>query len=164
MFNIASWNIRGLNHTPKQSEVQQVVNENNLSVCAILESHVDIMALSKVCSNMFRSWEWSSNASMCVKGCRIILGWNKDVVDVLVVAQSNQAMHTKIFHKDDNKVMFCTFVYAGNNPMERRHLWTDLDLHKHVVRGSPWILMGDFNASLNMEDSHAGSSLLSSAM
>nr|GEW94020.1 zinc finger, CCHC-type [Tanacetum cinerariifolium] len=40
-------NIRGLNRTPKQSEVRQVVNENQLSVCVILESHVDISALSK---------------------------------------------------------------------------------------------------------------------
>nr|GEY24077.1 hypothetical protein [Tanacetum cinerariifolium] len=49
MFSLATWNIRGLNRTPKQSEVRQVVNENQLSVCAILESHVDISALSKDC-------------------------------------------------------------------------------------------------------------------
>ncbi|GJS22320.1 protein LAZ1 [Tanacetum coccineum] len=41
MFSIASWNIWGLNQTPKQSEVIQVVNENNLSVCGILKSHVE---------------------------------------------------------------------------------------------------------------------------
>ncbi|GJR67388.1 putative reverse transcriptase domain-containing protein [Tanacetum coccineum] len=125
-----SWNIRGLNRTPKQSEVRQVVNENNISVCAILESHVDILALTNVCSKVFRYWEWSSNASLCTKGCRIILGWNKDVVDVLVVAQSDQAIHTKISHKADNKILFCTFLYVGNKYMERRHLWAELDLHK----------------------------------
>ncbi|GJZ94055.1 putative RNA-directed DNA polymerase, eukaryota, reverse transcriptase zinc-binding domain protein, partial [Tanacetum coccineum] len=110
------------------------------SVCATLESHVDSMSLSKVCSKVFRCWEWSSNANLCTKGCRIILGWNKDVVDVLV------------------------FIYAGNNPMERRQLWSDLELHKNVVCGSPWILMGDFNVSLNIEDSFDGSSLMNSAM
>ncbi|GKA17635.1 protein LAZ1 [Tanacetum coccineum] len=45
--------------------------------------------------------------------CRIILGWDKDVVDVLVVAQSDQAIHSKITHKVDNKIIFYTFVYAG---------------------------------------------------
>nr|GEZ45073.1 hypothetical protein [Tanacetum cinerariifolium] len=47
---------------------------------------------------------------------------------------------------------------------ERRHLWTDLDLHKTVVRGMSWILLGDFNVALNMEDSLTGSSSMNSAM
>ncbi|GJW52081.1 RNA-directed DNA polymerase, eukaryota, reverse transcriptase zinc-binding domain protein [Tanacetum coccineum] len=108
MFSIASWNIQGLNRTLKQSEVRQVVNENHLSVYAILESHVDISTLFTVCSKVFRAWEWTSNASFCNKGCQIILGWNKDVVDILVVAQSSQAMHAKIIHRADNKFIFCT--------------------------------------------------------
>ncbi|GJY93983.1 RNA-directed DNA polymerase, eukaryota, reverse transcriptase zinc-binding domain protein [Tanacetum coccineum] len=141
-----------------------VVNENQLSVCAILESHVDIHTLSSVCSKVFRTWEWTTNMRFCSKGCRIILGWNKDVVDVLVVAQSSQAIHAKIIHKADQKVLFCTFIYAGNKPMERRILWTELALHRNVVRGVPWVLMSDFNVALNMEDKHAGYSSMDSAM
>nr|GEU48523.1 RNA-directed DNA polymerase, eukaryota, reverse transcriptase zinc-binding domain protein [Tanacetum cinerariifolium] len=53
MFSIASWNIRGLNRTPKQKEVRQVVNEN-LSVCAILESHVDVAAVYDICKKVCR--------------------------------------------------------------------------------------------------------------
>ena len=52
MYSIASWNIRGLNCTPKQSEVRQVINENSLNVCAILESHVDISKLERVCAKV----------------------------------------------------------------------------------------------------------------
>ncbi|GKD69680.1 hypothetical protein Tco_1323770, partial [Tanacetum coccineum] len=112
-----------------------VVNENQLSVCAILESHVDIHTLSSVCSKVFRTWEWMTNMMFYSKGCRIILGWNKDVVDVLVVAQSSQSIHAKIIYKADQKVLFCTFIYTGNKPMERRTLWTELALHSNVVRG-----------------------------
>ncbi|GKA13645.1 hypothetical protein Tco_0693291 [Tanacetum coccineum] len=90
--------IRGLNCTPKQSEVRQVVNENRLSICAILESHVDISALSKVYSKVFRSWDWTSNASLCSKGCRIILGWNLDVVNVMVVSQTSQEIIARGLH------------------------------------------------------------------
>ncbi|GJV71773.1 hypothetical protein Tco_1491768 [Tanacetum coccineum] len=123
-----------------------------------------ISVLSSVCSKVFRAWEWTSNASLCNKGCRIILGWNKDVVDVLVEAKSDQAIHAKIFHKADNKSMYCSFIYAGNNPLERHQLWADLGFHKNVVRGAPWIIMGDFNVALNMEDSFSGSSHMDSAM
>ncbi|GJW97300.1 hypothetical protein Tco_0179108 [Tanacetum coccineum] len=86
---------------------------SNVYICAILESHVDISSLSKVCSKVFWCWDWTSN---------------------------------------------------GNMQAERRVLWRDLGVHKHVVRGFPWILMGDFNVALNMEDTYSGSSSMNSAM
>ncbi|GJU28485.1 aspartic peptidase [Tanacetum coccineum] len=70
---------------------------------------------------VFRIWDWTSNASLCNKGCR-------------------------------------------NNPIKRRLLWAELGLHKNVVQGAPWILMGDFNVALNMEDNFSGSSSMDSAM
>nr|GEW00534.1 hypothetical protein [Tanacetum cinerariifolium] len=73
MFSIATWNIRGLNRAPKQYEVCQVVNKNQLSMRAILESHVDIATLSSICSKVFRSWDMTSNGRLCYKGCHIIL-------------------------------------------------------------------------------------------
>ncbi|GJS63489.1 RNA-directed DNA polymerase, eukaryota, reverse transcriptase zinc-binding domain protein [Tanacetum coccineum] len=130
----------------------------------ITESHVDISLLSQVCSKGFKAWDWTSNAKLCTKGCRIILGWNVDVVNVLVLSQTNQAMHVKIVHKASNKIMYCSFIYAGNKVSKRRVLWSELGLHKQVVRGCPWILLGDFNVALNLEDSYSGSSLLNSAM
>ncbi|GJX66944.1 putative reverse transcriptase domain, reverse transcriptase zinc-binding domain protein [Tanacetum coccineum] len=56
----------GLNHPLKQSEVPQVVNENNLSICAILESHVEVSSLANVCSKVFQTWEWTSNGDFNV--------------------------------------------------------------------------------------------------
>nr|GFA16005.1 hypothetical protein [Tanacetum cinerariifolium] len=129
----------GLNHAPQQSEVRQVVNENQLS-------------------------DWSSNANLCNKGYRIILVWNMDVVNILVLSQSNQAMHMKILYKATNNVIFCLFIYACNLPSEHRQLWSDLGMHKYVVRGFPWVLMGDSNVALNLEDFFSGSSTLNSAM
>nr|GEU79019.1 hypothetical protein [Tanacetum cinerariifolium] len=154
----------GLNRALKQSEVRHVVNENQLSVCAIIESHVDLFAISTVCSRVFCSWNWTSNANLCTKGYRIILGWNVDVVNVMVLSQTTQIMHVKVNYKATNKIIFCSFIYASNLPAERRLLWANLGLHKNVVRGCPWILMGDFNVALNLEDNYSVSSSLNSAM
>ncbi|GJY81165.1 RNA-directed DNA polymerase, eukaryota, reverse transcriptase zinc-binding domain protein [Tanacetum coccineum] len=164
MISIAAWNVRGLNRAPKQSEVRHVVNENQLTVCAILESHVDLSLLSTIRSRVFKTWDWTSNANLCSKGCRIILGWNTDVVNVMVHSQTSQAMHVKIIHKITNDIIFCAFIYAGNLPSERRYFWSDLEFHKNVVRGYPWTLMGDFNVALNLEDYFSGLSCLNSAM
>ncbi|GJX81113.1 reverse transcriptase domain, reverse transcriptase zinc-binding domain protein [Tanacetum coccineum] len=60
-----------------------VISENNLSVFAILESHVVKSKLMKMCSLVFRHWDWTSNGAWCSKGTRIILGWNhNEVLDV----------------------------------------------------------------------------------
>ncbi|GJR53871.1 hypothetical protein Tco_1404392 [Tanacetum coccineum] len=112
----------------------------NVYVCAILESHVELSVLANICSSVFRTWDWTSNASFCPKGCRIILGGNMDIVSVMGISQSR------------------------NVPSVRRHLWAELEVLKRVVRNMPWTLMGDFNVALNMEDVYAGSSTMNSAM
>nr|GEU31439.1 hypothetical protein [Tanacetum cinerariifolium] len=151
-------------HEDKGASTPSVVCENNLSICAILESHVDVSSLSLVCSKVFQNWDWISNVTLCNKGCRIILGWNKDIADVLLITQSNQVVHTRVVHKADNKFLYYSFIYAGNKAIERHTLWADLELHKHVVRDSPWVIMGNFNMALNIEDSYFGSSLMNATM
>jgi hypothetical protein len=59
MISFASWNIRGLNRPLKQKEVRHFVDQNNLSLCAILESHVDVDNLFRICGNTFRAWNWT---------------------------------------------------------------------------------------------------------
>nr|XP_043639688.1 uncharacterized protein LOC122610797 [Erigeron canadensis] len=158
MGSIATWNIRGLNRPLKQKEVRQVVNENHLNVCAIIESHMDVSKLFDACKKICRNWDWTSNGGLCSKGTRIIVGWNSDLVDVMVLAQSNQVIHTQITYKVDSKSLFCSFVYADNYYKNRRELWQNLGTHKEFVRGKPWIVLGDFNSSLNLEDSYLGTS------
>nr|GEV33268.1 hypothetical protein [Tanacetum cinerariifolium] len=57
-----------------------------------------------------------------------------------------------------------TPLNIGNAPSVRCHLWSELDVHKHVVHKSPCVLLGDFNVSLNMEDVSTGSSSINVAM
>ncbi|GJX07985.1 RNA-directed DNA polymerase, eukaryota, reverse transcriptase zinc-binding domain protein [Tanacetum coccineum] len=82
MINIGSWNIRGLNFSPKQNEIRHIISENNLAICAILETHVDSSNLHKICPLVFRHWDWTSNGNLCDKGTRIILRWNHNDVTV----------------------------------------------------------------------------------
>ncbi|GJU38853.1 putative RNA-directed DNA polymerase [Tanacetum coccineum] len=82
----------------------------------------------------------------------------------MIMAQTNQVVHAKVIHRTDRKSIYCTFIYASNDSKERRLLWADLGLYKLVVCGLPWVLLGDFNVALNMEDVCTGSSIMSSVM
>ena len=157
MYSIASWNIRGLNRTPKQKEVRQVIKDNHLNVCAVLESHVDIGKLERVCDKVCIKWKWLSNGSLCPKVSRIIIGWNDEIVDLMVLSFSSQVIHTQVILKSDGKALYCSFVYASNSYETRRELWDSLKVHKQFVHGRPWVIMGDFNAALYLEDTYYGS-------
>lgn len=164
MFSIASWNIRGLNRIPKQKEVLEVVREKELSMCAILESHVDISKLQKECTRVFDRWKWSSNNQLCNRGTRIIVGWDPNVVDIMVLTQTDQVIHCQVQIISDKKMMLCSFIYAGNNIAHRRELWQNLVTLNIFVNNNPWVLLGDFNVALNLDDSTMGSSGFFNAM
>ncbi|GJS72426.1 hypothetical protein Tco_0705267 [Tanacetum coccineum] len=71
-------------------------------VCAILESRVDVAAVYDTCKKVCNGWKWTSNGSLCSKGSQIILGWNDDLVDVMIMAQTNQVMHVQALLGDFN--------------------------------------------------------------
>ncbi|GKB94219.1 uncharacterized protein Tco_0980356 [Tanacetum coccineum] len=52
----------------------------------------------------------------------------------------------------------------NNDDIRRRILWRNLTIHKRVVGIHPWVIMGNFNASLSIEDSSTGSSRFTIAM
>lgn len=164
MISIAAWNIRGMNRPLKQMEVRQVICNNQIKVRGVLESHVDTSRLFGVCKNVFKSWDWCSNGTLCPKGTSIILGWDTSLVDVLLIDQTDQVMHIKIFFKLSNKTVFCSFIYAHNYYVNRRRLWFSLEKHKVFVKDCPWVIMGGFNSTLNNEDSLMGSSTVTTGM
>lgn len=146
-FKIASWNIRGLGKLTKQNEIKNLIRNENLSVCAILETHMKKDRISKVCDRIFGNWEWQHNLNMSIKGCRIIVGWNSEVTSCTLI-------HSEILSSDIK--FFCTFIYAANHGRDRRELWKDLRLFKQIINDEAWVLMGDVNVSLNLEDHSEG--------
>ncbi|XP_022042229.1 uncharacterized protein LOC110944891 [Helianthus annuus] len=135
-----------------------MVMDNHIQVCAITETHVEASKVYDVCKKVCRTWNWTDNGSCCTKGMRIIVGWDANLVDVMVLDQFNQVVHTQVVFKPDQKSVFCSFVYAENHYKNRRQLWDSLKVHQAFVHDKPWVVLGDFNTSLYLED-HFTSSL-----
>ncbi|GJY90761.1 putative RNA-directed DNA polymerase, eukaryota, reverse transcriptase zinc-binding domain protein [Tanacetum coccineum] len=68
------------------------------------------------------------------------------------------------FSRSGNRLLMLVYVlrvvvlYWDGTP------WLLMWCHKLVVRGMPWVLMGDYNVALNLEYSHSSSSRFNSAM
>lgn len=84
--------------------------EYNLSLCAVLEFRLCIKLLTKVCNSVFSGWDWTSNGNISPRGTRIILGWNKDMVNVMVLHQKSQVMHCQVTYRVNGKTFFYSFV------------------------------------------------------
>lgn len=54
--------------------------------------------------------------------------------------------------------MFCSFVFVGNKHVHRRESWENLKMHKCFVTSNLWLVLGDFNMSLIIEDHSSGTS------
>ncbi|XP_021991415.1 uncharacterized protein LOC110888183 [Helianthus annuus] len=153
------------NHGTRIQQHDEVKELNPTEMADFMsESHVAVNKLNKICEKIFRNWKWTSNGGMCHRGTRVILGWNADDIDLMVISQSDQVIHAQVLLKSVKKKIFCSFVYAENKYQDRRSLWADLCNFKGLTHDTPWVVMGDFNAALNMEDFTMGSSSHTIAM
>ncbi|PWA47872.1 RNA-directed DNA polymerase, eukaryota, Reverse transcriptase zinc-binding domain protein [Artemisia annua] len=122
-MKIAAWNVRGMCNNDMKKEVRKFIKEENLSVCATLETHLKPKQLNKACEFVYGRWPYISNIQESTRGCRIIVGWNSDEVHVMLVHSSSQSMLCLIEITNSKTQFFCSFVYAANTGKERRELW-----------------------------------------
>ncbi|KAJ9536546.1 hypothetical protein OSB04_un000298 [Centaurea solstitialis] len=164
MFNLAFWNIRGMNAVDKQQELRSLISNNNLHVCAVLETHLRLEVLQSVCDRTFRRWAWVSNQAQSNHGTRIIVAWDQSVVDVMVLESHNQFMHCQIKFRDSQDIFLVSFVYGANRGLDRRALWSGLRQFQVLMGDRPWLAVGDFNCMLFPHDALGGASRRNSDM
>ncbi|GJX71997.1 RNA-directed DNA polymerase, eukaryota, reverse transcriptase zinc-binding domain protein [Tanacetum coccineum] len=153
-----AWNVRGMCNKETQKEVKRFICDERLSVCATLETHIKPKQIDRISSKVFGRWSWFSNINESIRGCRIIVAWNPEDVSITQVHCSKQSILCTIETITSKIKFFCCFTYAANTRRERKDLWKDLYRYKRIVNDNPWILMGDWNVSLNIEDHSEGGS------
>ncbi|GKB49924.1 RNA-directed DNA polymerase, eukaryota, reverse transcriptase zinc-binding domain protein [Tanacetum coccineum] len=89
-FNMAIWNIRGLSTSDKQKEVRNIIKEENLQLCGIIETHIKYHNILQIGHKVFENWDFTSNGEDNNKDCRIIVGWNPNKLRVWVIAKTKQ--------------------------------------------------------------------------
>nr|GEY17072.1 RNA-directed DNA polymerase, eukaryota, reverse transcriptase zinc-binding domain protein [Tanacetum cinerariifolium] len=82
----------------------------------------------------------------------------------MVIHSSKQTILCLVEIVDSKQKFFCSFVYAANTGKERKHLWKELGRCKSFIKDKPWVLMGDWNVILNIEDHSEGGSCKSNDM
>ena len=148
MDRILSWNVRGLNSSQKQSEVCRFIQQHGIGLVGLLEHKVKLPNLGKLYQKIFSGWCFTSNSSFH-SGGRIIVAWNPGSFTVSILSVTAQHIHCHVTPMSGMPAFFCTFVYAFNDSKQRESLWSDLRV---LNTQDPWILCGDFNCVMNIEE------------
>nr|GEY86741.1 RNA-directed DNA polymerase, eukaryota, reverse transcriptase zinc-binding domain protein [Tanacetum cinerariifolium] len=99
-----------------------------------------------------------------------IKGQDKHVLNVQYGFQDcslehkRQSILCEVEFVNNKEKILSSFVYAANTCAERRELQRDLSIHKRIASNKPWIIMGDFNATLKPEEHSARSFVMTSDM
>ncbi|GJZ48771.1 RNA-directed DNA polymerase, eukaryota, reverse transcriptase zinc-binding domain protein [Tanacetum coccineum] len=161
---IVAWNIRGLGKLSKQNAIKNLLNDEKLVVCAILETRLKGPKVKRIGDIVFGRWSWLDNAHCSSRGCRIMVGWNNNKAHCMVIHTSDQAMLCLIEILNTKERILCTFIHAETVGSLRKKLWADLSIYKTICNNNPWVIMGDMNVSLNLEDHSEGISYKSQDM
>ncbi|GJV32918.1 RNA-directed DNA polymerase, eukaryota, reverse transcriptase zinc-binding domain protein [Tanacetum coccineum] len=110
---MAAWNVRGMCNRDMQKDVKKFIRDEKLSICAALETHVKERKINKICDFVYGNWSWVSNMDKSDKGCRIIVGWNEDDVNVNLIHSTKQTMLCLVEIKDSKDLLH---MGAEQNP------------------------------------------------
>lgn len=128
----------------------------------LLETRVKETRAMRLANSVFKDWSMVSNYEFHRLG-RIWVVWSQEV-KLTVVFKSGQMITCLIAWEDFD---FCiSFIYASNFSEERKTLWNDI---RHLqssalIQGKPWLLCGDYNEILKMEEHSRVLNLISPGM
>ncbi|KAG7552255.1 Reverse transcriptase domain [Arabidopsis thaliana x Arabidopsis arenosa] len=123
------------------------------------QTHVKQPKEKKFINELMPGWFFDENYAFSVLG-KIWVLWDPSV-QVVVVSKSLQMITCEVLLPDSLSWIVVSIVYASNDEGSRKDLWKEMVLlaTSSVVEGRPWMVMGDFNQTLNPEDHSANMSL-----
>ena len=107
------------------SFAKDFVNNLQLSFVAFLETRVKERDAARLSVVIHRQFQWCYNYQHHLNG-RIWVGWNPVFWTVAQLYSSAQQITMLVTRKADNSSFVLTVVYAYNEIVDRRTLWSDL--------------------------------------
>ncbi|KAJ6420035.1 hypothetical protein OIU84_030040 [Salix udensis] len=101
------------------------------------------------------NWRFVSNASNG-ETARIFVGWDPMWYDAQCLHNSKQWITFRVVSVDKSLDINISFIYGLNTAAARQEVWNYIRRYHGAFQSRPWILMGDFNATLKVTDSEGG--------
>ncbi|XP_022752295.1 uncharacterized protein LOC111301045 [Durio zibethinus] len=147
------WNCRGARHPNFVRTVRELAGMHGPDIMVITETRARGEDVRHIIDRLpFDSWK--DTATIGYKRGIWFL-WKSDLVEVDDICATEQEIHATIKVKSNNFSWLISAIYASPCYKERLLLWENLKtVPSH--HDLPWLVLGDFNEVLNIEDKKGG--------
>lgn len=148
------WNIRGINKWYKRKELKNYLKTKNIKLAGIIETRVKENKAREVSHHIAPGWEMINNYNAKVNG-RIWVIWDSNYYTVKLIKAEVQVVHCTVTNARNDEEYAISIVYGYNRVEKRRQLWDNLKQIDQMTT-IPWIIGGDFNVVLQLQDRKHG--------
>ncbi|XP_060210892.1 uncharacterized protein LOC132637893 [Lycium barbarum] len=149
-MNWLAWNIKGLNKVYKQKELSIYLKDQRIKLAGIVETRVKEHKAPNIVKKVAPTWQNLHNYTHASNG-RIWLLWDDSCYQVTHLEASPQLIHVQVICRHTAMKCYMIIIYVFNTVEHRKSLWHQLcDLAQQTT--IPWLIWGDFNAVLNIQD------------
>ncbi|XP_059650595.1 uncharacterized protein LOC132296410 [Cornus florida] len=143
------------------NQYNRCIREGCIMLHHMMHGHLTLIKETKIWQenvavvrrNIAHIWSIVCNYQYSTLG-RVWILWNPMLVSVYPTFTNGQVINCSIWIHSLNTKCLASFVYRANTVVKRVALWKALHIHNEP--GGPWILMGDFNVLLHVNESFGG--------
>lgn len=151
IFRFLSWNVRGLNDRVKCSVVRSFIKSSKASVVCLQETKLSSTSLDKF--NSFCGYHLREFRTVDAIGTRggILTAWNPYLFDCLQHWAGTHLLNTLLRQKIDGCLFLISNVYGPTGIITKTPFFDEIRYTSALSQGL-WLVMGDFNIILSLQD------------
>jgi ribonuclease HI len=153
IMNIIMWNCRGALNPNFRRSISELINCHSPSMLIVTETRVGGARAKEITDTL--PFYGAIHADTIGYAGGIWLLWNSELVDVSVLAATEQEIHAVVKVLSSNFSWLLSSIYASPRFLERKLLWNNLS-QVATLHNLPWLLVGDFNEVLSSDDKFGG--------
>ncbi|XP_039132268.1 uncharacterized protein LOC120269046 [Dioscorea cayenensis subsp. rotundata] len=147
------WNCRGISGRDTSTRVKYLMKHHNPLIFCLVETRADHRRLDIFCSKLGRNWAWAAIEADGYSG-GIIVSWQKHLGKVTPLVKSRYVLYLVVTNAKLETWILST-IYNPSRIQDQSIVW--LELSGIASFSIPWILIGDFNTVVSLNEFQGGS-------
>lgn len=159
-MKICTWNSRGSSWSDFLAQTNFYASSLDIDVLCILDTRASTDIINKTMKLSFDTQYVIPARGQCGG---LLLLWKSRMVNIDIIMPHDRFIHCMITEIATNNSLYTTFVYIFPQKEKQTGLWNEI-LAMKPVNDEPWLLMGDFNNIISLNEKSGGNQSVTNHM